>query len=99
MNTSRRGTIESDDTSLEVQPSPHTTMKNNPFDPLAGQPSNRPKEQDQFQDLQATHLLCPKCGRATPTREHLLLVLPQGALYEYRCSVCNTSVGTRESNS
>ncbi|MDD8042755.1 MAG: cytoplasmic protein [Verrucomicrobiota bacterium] len=68
----------------------------NPFQP--SHPNAQPAQPDQFKDLQATHLLCPKCRRATPTREHLLLVLPHGALYEYRCTVCNTSVGTREAN-
>ena len=28
-------------------------------------------------------------------RERLLLVLPQGNLYEYRCAHCGTSTGTR----
>jgi hypothetical protein len=51
--------------------------------------------QAQFGELAAASLYCPKCRRATPVREHLLLVLPDGNLYDYRCSVCATSTGTR----
>jgi len=40
-------------------------------------------------------LYCPKCRQATPTREHLLLVLPDGSLYDYRCARCGTSTGSR----
>jgi hypothetical protein len=28
-------------------------------------------------------------------REHLLLVLPDGDLYEYRCAYCGTSLGEK----
>lgn len=49
----------------------------------------------QFQRLQASSLYCPKCRQATPTREHLLLVLPDGTLYDYRCARCGTSTGSR----
>jgi predicted RNA-binding Zn-ribbon protein involved in translation (DUF1610 family) len=49
----------------------------------------------QFERLQATELYCPKCGRAMPVRERLLLVLPEGDKYEYLCAVCGTSVGDR----
>ncbi|MBI3622400.1 MAG: hypothetical protein HY208_09475 [Nitrospirae bacterium] len=51
--------------------------------------------QAQFGELAAASLYCPTCRRATPVREHLLLVLPDGNLYDYRCSVCATSTGTR----
>jgi endogenous inhibitor of DNA gyrase (YacG/DUF329 family) len=49
----------------------------------------------QFQSLNATELWCPTCRRATPVRENLLLVLPTGNKYDYRCSVCGTSVGEK----
>jgi hypothetical protein len=49
----------------------------------------------QFEKLQATELYCPKCRRATPVRERLLLVLPEGDKYEYLCVYCGTSVGDR----
>jgi hypothetical protein len=29
-------------------------------------------------------------------RERLLLVLPEGELYEYLCATCGTSAGTRK---
>ncbi|MBM3299790.1 MAG: cytoplasmic protein [Deltaproteobacteria bacterium] len=49
----------------------------------------------QFERLVATELYCPKCKRATPARERLLLVLPEGEKYEYLCAYCGTSVGDR----
>lgn len=33
-----------------------------------------------------------------PVRERLLLVLPRAEIYEYRCTVCGESVGSREVN-
>jgi len=51
---------------------------------------------EQFREFQATQLYCPKCRQAMPTRERLLLILPDGALYEYRCARCGQSVGTRQ---
>ena len=49
----------------------------------------------QFEKFQATELYCPKCRRATPVRERLLLVLPEGEKYEYLFAYCGTSVGDR----
>ena len=49
----------------------------------------------QYESLRAAELFCPRCKRATPGRERLLLVLPTGNKYEYRCSVCGTSVGEK----
>jgi len=49
----------------------------------------------QFGDFSASELYCPKCQRAQPVRERLLLVLPSGELYEYVCSICATSLGKR----
>ncbi len=48
---------------------------------------------DQYDSFDATELFCPRCKTARPVRRHLLLVLPTGNRYEYRCSVCGTSVG------
>jgi len=48
---------------------------------------------DQYGSFDATELFCPRCKAARPVRQHLLLVLPTGNQYEYRCSVCGTSVG------
>jgi hypothetical protein len=49
----------------------------------------------QFGDFIASELYCPKCKRAQPVRERLLLVLPSGELHEYRCSDCGSSLGER----
>lgn len=58
-------------------------------------PNQRQQQQQQFKNFQATELYCPKCGRATPVRERLLLVLPEGDKYEYLCAYCGTTVGER----
>lgn len=50
----------------------------------------------QFERLRASELFCPRCRRAQPVRERLLLVLPHADLHEYRCTVCGESCGTRE---
>lgn len=48
-----------------------------------------------FDQLEATELYCPKCRTAAPVRKFLLLVLPEGDKYEYRCSYCGTPVGDK----
>lgn len=50
----------------------------------------------QFEEFQASVLFCNRCNVARPVRERLLLVLPDGDLYEYLCSVCNASLGKRK---
>ncbi|MBI3853491.1 MAG: hypothetical protein HY298_24855 [Verrucomicrobia bacterium] len=49
----------------------------------------------QFGELTASELYCPKCRRSQPVREKLLLVLPNGELHEYLCAACATSLGKR----
>lgn len=49
----------------------------------------------QFDQFEATALYCPKCRAALPVRKSLLLILPDGEKYEYRCARCGTSVGTK----
>ena len=49
-----------------------------------------------FDALEASELFCPTCKTARPVRRHLLLVLPNGSKYEYRCSVCATAVGAKD---
>lgn len=56
----------------------------------------RPPVTESFSSFGASHMLCPRCRRATPVREKLLLYLSDGDLYGYLCSVCGTSVGTRK---
>ena len=57
-------------------------------------PSPRPRAQ-QFEELQASILFCGRCRAPQPVRERLLLVLPDGELYEYLCTSCGESVGKR----
>ena len=54
--------------------------------------NNRP---DYYDEFEATELFCSRCQRATPVRRKLLIVLPTGNKYEYRCSVCGNSVGSK----
>jgi len=60
-------------------------------------PSDGPADQNgptgMFKEFEATELYCPRCQRAVPVRKHLLLVLPEGDKYEYRCALCAESVG------
>jgi hypothetical protein len=50
---------------------------------------------EQFEEFQASVLFCARCQAAQPVRERLLLVLPDGELYEYLCAACGGSVGKR----
>ncbi len=50
----------------------------------------------QYKDLEAITLYCPRCKTAMPVRKRLLLILPDGALYEYLCARCTESVGTKK---
>ena len=49
----------------------------------------------QFGAFTASELYCPKCKRAQPVREKLLLVLPSGELHEFLCTGCSTSLAKR----
>jgi len=61
-----------------------------------GWPAAPPAQpQEQFRSFKASALYCPKCREATPVRERLLLVLPDGNLYDYRCARCGTSTGSK----
>ncbi len=53
-------------------------------------------ERPDFDQLEVSELFCPTCRTARPVRRHLLLVLPTGNTYEYRCAVCATSVGRKD---
>jgi hypothetical protein len=63
----------------------------NPFDNI----DPYAQAQAQYKDFTASQLFCPKCRQATPVRERLLLVLPDGDLYEYVCAYCGTSLGEK----
>ncbi|MBN2034718.1 MAG: cytoplasmic protein [Deltaproteobacteria bacterium] len=56
--------------------------------------SNR-KPEAQFKEFEATELYCSKCRRAVPVRKFLLLILPDGDKYEYRCAYCGNKVGDK----
>jgi hypothetical protein len=49
----------------------------------------------QFGAFTASELYCPKCKRAQPVREKLLLILPSGELYEFLCTGCGNSLAKR----
>jgi hypothetical protein len=48
-----------------------------------------------FERLNAALLYCDRCRRAMPVRERLLLILPDGELYDYLCQGCGQSVGSK----
>jgi len=52
--------------------------------------------QQQFENFTASSLYCEKCKTAMPVRERLLLILPDKELYDYLCTGCASSVGSRE---
>ncbi|HVS13485.1 MAG TPA: cytoplasmic protein [Thermoanaerobaculia bacterium] len=54
----------------------------------AGEPTH-------YDQLEVSELFCPRCRAARAVRQHLLLVLPDGNRYEYRCGVCGASVGEK----
>lgn len=60
--------------------------------PLASKDTSKTET---FKEFDATELYCPKCGRSTPVRKRLLLVLPEGEKYEYLCAFCATSIGNK----
>ncbi len=51
-----------------------------------------------FDEFEASELFCPRCRAPRPVRRHLLLVLPTGNKYEYRCASCGTAVGAKDDN-
>ena len=55
-----------------------------------------PENTEAFESFSASQLYCPKCKQAMPVRERMLLVLSSGELYDYLCSSCGTSLGTRQ---
>ena len=70
-------------------------MKKGPFDFMgfSEEPSNR--QEESYEEFEATELYCPKCGQAVPVRKSLLLILPNGDKYEYRCQNCGGTVGDK----
>ena len=70
--------------------------RRDPRAPFPGRPAPRQEAPDAFEEFQASVLFCPKCQAPQPVRERLLLVLPDGDLYEYVCTACDASVGSRK---
>jgi hypothetical protein len=56
------------------------------------------EKRSQFDEFEVSELFCPRCRTAQPVRRHLLLVLPSGNKYEYRCQACGTPVGAKDDN-
>ena len=67
---------------------------------MRGTPGSYPRQergqrQASYDEFEAVELYCPKCRRAVPVNKFLLLVLPEGDKYEYRCKFCGTTVGDK----
>ena len=67
-------------------------IKHMKFPPKTFRQQDRPS---MFREFDATELYCPKCRQAVPVRKRLLLVIPEGDMYEYLCEYCSESVGTK----
>jgi hypothetical protein len=52
--------------------------------------------QQQFENFTASTLYCERCKATQPVRERLLLVLPDKEIFDYLCTECGSSVGSRE---
>ncbi|MCD6583878.1 MAG: cytoplasmic protein [Candidatus Omnitrophica bacterium] len=50
----------------------------------------------QYKDFIATRLYCPNCRMSMPVVEKLLLILPDGYLYDYICKGCGASLGDKK---
>jgi len=74
-------------------------MKNGPFHSIVNNQQRHRQPREDFDQLEATELYCPKCGRAVPVKKFLLLILPDGDRYEYRCQFCGTKVGNKTDHS
>lgn len=70
-------------------------MKKGPFDYVGIGDDSTTQPEDSFDQFEATELYCPNCGRAVPVRKSLLLILPDGDKYEYRCQNCGGTVGDK----
>ncbi len=72
-----------------MQQNPYTKMRQKQY---RGGASQRNAD---FNELEALELYCGQCRKAVPVRKHLLLVLPEGDKYEYRCQYCGSKVGDK----
>jgi hypothetical protein len=69
-------------------------MKNKKDTQLGNVNYNSPP-QEAFAQFEASVLFCPRCRRAVPVRKRLLLILPEGEKYEYLCTFCSESLGSK----
>ena len=53
------------------------------------------RAEHQFEDFEAASLFCSKCKAAVSVRKKLLLVLPEGEKYDYLCTQCGSSIGSK----
>ena len=67
----------------------------NSTDPFRYPLREKRENQSGYKEFEAMELYCPKCGRAVPVTKFLLLILPEGDKYEYRCRFCGTPVGDK----
>lgn len=51
-----------------------------------------------YGEFEVSELYCPRCRASQPVRRHLLLVLPSGNKYEYRCATCGSALGGKDDN-
>lgn len=58
------------------------------------QPAREPQES--YREFGASELYCNRCKCSMPVREKLLLTLPTGNLYDYLCTGCGESLGTKQ---
>ncbi len=72
-----------------MQQNPYTYMK------YRRSPARTPRQESDFNELEALELYCGKCRQAVPVRKKLLLVLPEGDKYEYQCQYCGEKVGDK----
>ena len=50
---------------------------------------------EQFENLEAVSLFCPRCKAAMPVRKRLLLVLSEGEKFDYVCTRCGSVTGDK----
>jgi DNA-directed RNA polymerase subunit RPC12/RpoP len=70
-------------------------VKRGPYDFLSAESQATAPRQADFDQLEATELYCPQCGRSVQVKKSLLLILPEGEKYEYKCQICGTTVGDK----
>ncbi|MBN1276299.1 MAG: cytoplasmic protein [Deltaproteobacteria bacterium] len=70
-------------------------MRDSFLNPTSNNRQSPDNSQGYFEEMEATELYCQSCGRAVPVNRFLLLILPDGDRYEYRCRYCGSKVGSK----